>query len=448
MDNQKQLAILVKPYSDPDTVYTSGESTRLSCKVGSYTFNQEIVGKEQMLTVECLVNVANFFYRPSILLQSYIPTISSLSPRFAFVDELNIAITVAATPLNDLLSLKCRLNDVVLKGSYVIVDGNQAIRCTIPSVIFLNESTKLALPASNIWQVQVSLDGIYWSKNQVSFKFLEKQQILDLSIFVGPETGGTLVTVTVNDLPPIDATPTLPVVYFEFPGYETDSNYRVTATFVSLNTITCVTPPLKITQTLIDAGKLDDFDTFTLARVNLNLLGRRVNDYFYFTYMKEVHVFELDPPNYVFIKELNPLNGLMEYNHQSRNVKVIGQHFMPTEEQLFCRIGFSPVPAIVQAVYLFNNTVECPVPSPPSDLPLPLYVPIELSFNQAQQFSSSSIIFSYIPKETVTHIYPTRQYVKGNELVKVFTSYFFDKAAPTAKCKFAYTDAFGTFEYF
>lgn len=47
-------------------------------------------------------------------------------------------------------------------------------------------------------------------------------------------------------------------------------------------------------------------------------------------------------------------------------------------------------------------------------------------------------MFSFVPQDAVSKIYPTRQYVKGNEIVKVFTSYFFDKAAPTAKCKFTF----------
>ena len=47
-------------------------------------------------------------------------------------------------------------------------------------------------------------------------------------------------------------------------------------------------------------------------------------------------------------------------------------------------------------------------------------------------------MFHYTPQDKATKIYPTRQYVKGNKIVKVFTSYFFDKAATTAKCKFTY----------
>lgn len=78
------------------------------------------------------------------------------------------------------------------------------------------------------------------------------------------------------------------------------------------------------------------------------------------------------------------------------------------------------------------------MPLPPPGSILPLNVPVELSFNQAQQFTSDAVLFTYMPEETVFRIYPYRQYVTGNEVVKVFTDYFFDKSAAKARCKFAY----------
>jgi hypothetical protein len=104
-----------------------------------------------MLSIECLFDVSKYVYRPSILLADQKPVMLSLSPRFAFIDDTNIDLTLEVTPALRLLSLQCRINDVVLKGTFIDVGGKPAIRCSIPSWIYLEQQTELPLPLNDIW---------------------------------------------------------------------------------------------------------------------------------------------------------------------------------------------------------------------------------------------------------------------------------------------------------
>jgi hypothetical protein len=55
---------------------------------------------------------------------------------------------------------------------------------------------------------------------------------------------------------------------------------------------------------------------FTTVRVKLEVLKYRIKEYFTFTYLKNVAIKRLDPPNYAFESQsLAPL---------SRTVKIIG----------------------------------------------------------------------------------------------------------------------------
>lgn len=75
----------------------------------------------------------------------------------------------------------------------------------------------MALHPSNIWAVKVSLDGTHFSPNSMDFKFIDLEQIERLSIHVGPEYGGTVITIDLFDLPPVDGV--LIDVFCKFPGY-------------------------------------------------------------------------------------------------------------------------------------------------------------------------------------------------------------------------------------
>ena len=50
------------------------------------------------------------------------------------------------------------------------------------------------------------------------------------------------------------------------------------------------------------------------------------------------------------------------------------------------------------------------------------------------------MVFYYTPQDAVSRIYPYRGYTPGNELVKVYLSYFHDKTSPQASCKFTYVN--------
>lgn len=129
--------VSIMPYHDPSTLLTEAE-TRLSCKVGSFNF-QSFVARNEVMVVECMVNVANYVPTPSSIDIPF--TVDSLTPKFAFIDELNVKLYLVVRPLYDLSSLRCKLNDVPLQGTYVIKNGTPQIQCVVPSLIYLHENS-------------------------------------------------------------------------------------------------------------------------------------------------------------------------------------------------------------------------------------------------------------------------------------------------------------------
>jgi hypothetical protein len=108
---------------------------------------------------------------------------------------------------------------------------------------------------------------------------------------MGPESGGTVIEIAVDDLPKIN-TNYYPDVYCSFPGYETQPEIgKVKGVFVSLNLIQCVTPPFKLSDEGIANGSIADRPTFATVRVEFALVNFRAEQYFEFTYYKDVRVF-------------------------------------------------------------------------------------------------------------------------------------------------------------
>lgn len=65
--------------------------------------------------------------------------------------------------------------------------------CVVPSLTCLKALSE-QVPSDGVWSVSVSLDGITYSSQAYSFKFIECAQIKALSVMNGPETGGTIIT--------------------------------------------------------------------------------------------------------------------------------------------------------------------------------------------------------------------------------------------------------------
>jgi len=60
-------------------------------------------------------------------------TVTSIQPSIAFEDDLNVEITVKASVLYDVPTLKCRIHDAIVAGTYLEVSGETYVKCIIPS---------------------------------------------------------------------------------------------------------------------------------------------------------------------------------------------------------------------------------------------------------------------------------------------------------------------------
>lgn len=107
--------ISIKPYYDPTEITSE---TRLSCKVGSYNF-QQYIAKDEVMLVECMVNLSGYVPTPNPIGIAF--SFDSLTPKFAFIDELNVILTLEVSPLYNIASLRCLLNDVTLIGKYTVI---------------------------------------------------------------------------------------------------------------------------------------------------------------------------------------------------------------------------------------------------------------------------------------------------------------------------------------
>ena len=83
---------------------------------------------------------------------------------------------------------------------------------------------------------------------------------------------------------------------------------------------------------------------------------------------------------------------------KSRQLYVRGRNFVPLTNEMFCRVAFSDTEeTVISARYINNHTLSCDLPAPPSTIPLPIAAPIEVSFNQGQQYTTSKVRFYFTP---------------------------------------------------
>ena len=173
-----------------------------------------------MLTVDCVLPyVANIIETAPVLDTTSIEVLN-LNPEMAFMDEKNINVLVTVEPIYNLTTLICMMHDVPLKGQYVIVDGQEYVNCTIPSIEYLIVESLIGFPESKTFDIEVSLNGVHFSDNGLQFKFIENNQVVGADISVGPDTGGTRILNDVVDF--VSVNQNAQAVRCLFPGYEYD----------------------------------------------------------------------------------------------------------------------------------------------------------------------------------------------------------------------------------
>ena len=123
-------------------------------------------------------------------------------------------------------------------------------------------------------------------------RFLLTEQVRKLEPANGPETGGTVVNITVEDVPRINNR--APETQCAFPN-----GVSVACTYVLDTLCQCVTPTLaSITNEASEGVEPFGHVTYSWAQVNMTL-EKRVFNTFYFLYARDVKVTHIEPPNVV-----------------------------------------------------------------------------------------------------------------------------------------------------
>ena len=284
-----------------------------------------------------LASLAGLSPEPLSLLVADTPVPSELDPALVTVGETDVRIVVWATGLADTASLSCRVAGLLpgspLSSIFIAeyaedaVSGAASAICTIPSAQFLQAAAGLAAPAPGSLSIELSNDGSVFSTAGLEVHFLPTDQVRGISPANGPETGATVIDVTLDALPVVNSA--FPKAACEFPGGE-----EVTAVFISPTLIQCTAPPLVpgaqgVGTASAQGSQRRNEAGISWAPVTVSQGGRRIG-HFVFAYTRGVKVLATEPPDTVPPEGANPA---------ALTLLVIGSGFLPTRVTgLRCRL--------------------------------------------------------------------------------------------------------------
>mmetsp|Transcript_28699 Transcript_28699/g.27687 ORF Transcript_28699/g.27687 Transcript_28699/m.27687 type:complete len:776 (-) Transcript_28699:2828-5155(-) len=427
--------LIVSLLGDSITLTGSGfiNSPALNCRFGpvmavSVTFLNRttikceipaIVDQSLNYTVEVTVNGyeyqyavnPNTNYAYSIVFQQPI-TVFSILPGIAFMSQENVEVWLQASPIYDIFSLSCKFHDYIQFGIYYKdASDNTFVICTIPSYQFIVNTADNPMNSDGSFIIEVSNNGQDFSTSGLTFKFIVIDQVTGIDPMMGPDTGGTLLSISVKDLP-YSATPQ---AFCDFPGHALQ-----TAIQINDNLVTCITPALAL-----DAEKTTYYELYAVTLVTLEIIGEE-SSHFNFAYTRTFQVHSIVPPNLYIPTTATYDTTLM----------IIGEGYLPLENMIKCKLEFSTGDQIVDATFINNHTVSCDVPAPPASVTLPYSLVIEISSMEGDQFSDNDVAFIYRELDVMSSLSPTYGYVSGNSYLTIGYSYFYDLTSNTASCRF------------
>ena len=111
---------------------------------------------------------------------------------------------IRAEGLQNLATVSCKIHNYITRGKYYEKDGFTWIQCIIPSFDFIKATTgAVSIGADDSFIIEVSNNGKDFSNSQKRFKYIVVEQLIGIYPTTGPEKGGTVVNITVADLPNI-----------------------------------------------------------------------------------------------------------------------------------------------------------------------------------------------------------------------------------------------------
>lgn len=176
-------------------------------------------------------------------------------------------------------------------------------------------------------------------------------------------------------------------------------------------------------------GNVTSTTSFAVATVYLEIIGR-VNAKFFFVYTKDLHVRRLDPDN-AYISPVVP----------SIPIRILGTNFIPVDHLIQCKLHYD-TPLVITGRYINNHTLECDLPPPPvTVVPGSEYrMVIEISLNGGVQYTNDGFVFTYRPKDIMTHVYPQIGFTYGNTYLTISYGYLYDRFSIRQTCRFSSKD--------
>ena len=85
------------------------------------------------------------------------------------------------------------------------------MQCVIPSLEYLNLTSLTPINPDNTIFIEVSNNGKDFSNSTKIFKFIPNDELLHAYPITGPEYGGTLINITIVDLPFANGSSGMPI---------------------------------------------------------------------------------------------------------------------------------------------------------------------------------------------------------------------------------------------
>lgn len=125
--------------------------------------------------------------------------IISVFPIVMFKNSLNVQILIRASPLNPLLTYFCVVHEFYIQGTiYTDTNGLTYVDCIIPSYEAVANSASTAIPANGEVNIRLASGGVLFTAPGVIFRFLDQDQVNGISPLNGPDTGGTVISITLD----------------------------------------------------------------------------------------------------------------------------------------------------------------------------------------------------------------------------------------------------------
>ena len=143
-------------------------------------------------------------------------------PELAYANELNLVVNIRAEGLEELDTVSCKIHNYITRGKYFEQDGFTWIQCIIPSYDFIKATTGVVpVGSDDSFIIEVSNNGKDFSNTGKRFKYIIVEQLIEIYPTTGPEKGGTVINITVADLPNIggESGDFVDIAKCFFPGY-------------------------------------------------------------------------------------------------------------------------------------------------------------------------------------------------------------------------------------